>query len=61
MMAIILVLDTPHFVSTGTDGNYRLTGLPAGHYKLKAFIDASTTYEKDVDLKSGSTLHIDFP
>ncbi len=61
MRAIILVLETPHFVSTDAQGNYHLTGLPAGHYKLKAWIDSNTTLEKDVDLKNGATLHLDFP
>ncbi len=61
MRALVLVLDTPHFVVTNTDGGYRLTGLPAGRYTLKAWVDSRVTHEKPVDLKSGSTLHVDFP
>jgi plastocyanin len=61
MRGLILVLDTPHFVISDTEGRFRLTGLPAGHYILKAWVDSKTTREQPVDLKSGATLHVDFP
>jgi len=61
MRGLILVLNTPHFVMTDTHGRFRLEGLPAGHYTLKAWIDSRTTREKSVELKSGETLHVDFP
>jgi plastocyanin len=61
MRALILVLNTPHFDKTDEDGRFRLSGLPAGHYTLKAWIDSRTTREKRVDLKNGQTLHVDFP
>src|SRR5215470_10035196 len=61
MRGLILVLSTPYFVMTDTNGHFRLSGLPAGHYTLKAWINSSTTREKPVDLKNGQTLHIDLP
>jgi plastocyanin len=61
MRAIILVLDTPYFVLSGTDGSYRLDGLPAGRFVLKAWIDSRTTLEKPADLAEGAPLHADFP
>jgi plastocyanin len=61
MRALVLVLATPHFVTTDEEGRFRLSGLPAGRYTLKAWVDSRTTHEKPVDLKSGSTLHVDFP
>ena len=61
MRGLILVLDTPYFVVTGADGRFRLSRLPAGHYTLKAWIDSKATRERPVELKSGETLHIDFP
>ena len=61
MRGLILVLNTPYFVMTDTGGHFRLSGLPAGHYTLKAWIDSRTTREKPVELKDGQTLHVDFP
>jgi hypothetical protein len=61
MRGLILVLDTQYFVATKSDGHFRLTNLPVGKYKLKAWIDSRTTREHFVELESGSTLHIDFP
>jgi carboxypeptidase family protein len=46
---------------TNPDGRYRLSGLPSGHYTLKAWINSKTTRESPVELKSGETLHVDFP
>ena len=60
MRGIILVLDTPHFVVSGTDGNFKLSGLPAGTFKLKAWVNSRTTLEKSVVLKPGVTLKTAF-
>ena len=61
MRALILVLDTPHFVTTEPDGRYRLTGVPNGKYILKAWVDSRKTLEKPIEIKGGGTLHVDFP
>jgi len=61
MHGIILVLDTPHFARTGTDGRFRLAGLPAGRFTLKAWISSKTTLQRPVELARGSTLHVDLP
>ena len=61
MRGLILVLATPHFAVTDDSGHFKLTGLPAGHYNLKAWIDSRTTREHSVDVQAGSTLHVDFP
>jgi plastocyanin len=60
MRGLILVLDTPYFVMTDTDGRFRLRGLPSGHYTLKAWINSKTTRERPVELKNSKTLHVDF-
>ena len=61
MRGLILVLETPHFTTTKTDGTYRLTGLPAGHYKLKAWVSSTRILEHMVDVKAGTTQKVDFP
>jgi len=61
MRGLILVLDTPYFVVTNAEGQFRLSGLPSGHYTVKAWIDSKTTRERPVELKSGATLHVDLP
>lgn len=61
MRGAVLVLETPYFVLSDTAGQYRLTGLPAGHYTLKAWIDSKTTLSHEVDLKDGETTHLDLP
>ena len=61
MRGLILVLNTPYFVVTDEQGRFRLSGLPPGSHTVKAWIDSRTTKEKSVELKTGSTLHIDFP
>jgi hypothetical protein len=61
MRGLILVLNTPYFVITNPDGHFRLSGLPAGHYALKTWIDSKTTREQPVELKNGATARVDFP
>ena len=61
MRGLILVVDTPHFVTTDADGRYRLTGVPPGKYTLKAWLDSKTTHERPVEVNRGSTARIDFP
>jgi len=61
MRGLILVLNTPYFVVTNPEGRFRLSGLPPGHYALKAWINSKTTREQSVELKADTVLHVDFP
>ena len=45
MRGLILVLNSPYFVVTDSEGRFRLSGLPSGHYALKAWINSKTTRE----------------
>ncbi|MBM3834425.1 MAG: hypothetical protein FJ403_14370 [Verrucomicrobia bacterium] len=63
MQAVILVLDTPHFVKTDAEGKYQLTikNIPAGKYVLKAWVDDRNVQQQTVELKEGSKVRADFP
>jgi plastocyanin len=61
MRSIILVLETPYFTTSKADGTYRLGGLPAGRYTLKAWVSSKKTMEREVELKNGAMLRADFP
>jgi plastocyanin len=61
MRGVILVLATPHFIVTDLEGRYRLEGLPAGTYRLKAWLDSQTTVERTVQLAADTALRLDLP
>ncbi len=60
MRAYILVLDSPFFTLTDTNGSYRLENLPAGRFALKTWVSERITHTRQVDLKTGETLRVDF-
>ncbi len=61
MRALILVLDTPYFVTSDPEGRFKLTGLPPGRHTLKAWLNSRTTLERPIELVSGTTSHVDLP
>jgi plastocyanin len=61
MRALILVLDSPYFVTSDPEGRFRLTGLPPGHHVLKAWLNSRTTLERPVELVNGSTSRVNLP
>ena len=61
MRGTILVLDSPFFQKTNVNGGYRLRDLPAGHYVFKAWLSENDIRSREVDLKPGATLRVDFP
>lgn len=61
MRGLILVLETPYFTTTDTDGRFRLSDLPQGQFKLKAWLSSKTTVELPVELKTNSTIQVHFP
>lgn len=60
MRALVMVLDSPHFVKTESDGRFRLEGLPPGEFLLKAWIDSQTTLQSPVSLEAGKTTVVSF-
>ena len=60
MRSTILVLDTPYFTKTDSNGTYRLTGLPSGRFRLKAWLDERSVRETGVDLQPNARLQVNF-
>ncbi|HEY1171605.1 MAG TPA: carboxypeptidase regulatory-like domain-containing protein [Verrucomicrobiae bacterium] len=60
MRANILVLDTPHFITTNPEGTFKLENLPPGSYTLKAWVDDKDIRSQPVTLKAGETLKVEF-
>jgi len=56
MNAVIVVVDSPFFTATDEEGNFTLSGIPAGSYTLKAWLGKKKIVEKAVTLKDGETL-----
>lgn len=56
MSATIVVVDSPFFTTTDTEGRFSLSGVPAGKYTLKAWLGKKAIVEKAVDVKDGETL-----
>ena len=61
MRGLVLVLETPHFVITETEGQFQLTNLPPGRYTLKAWLSSKTTLEVPVQLQTNATLQVNLP
>ena len=60
MRGYILVLNTPYFTRTDTNGAFRLENLPAGEFLLKAWLSDQVTLQQRVVLKDGETLPVRF-
>lgn len=61
MRATVLVLATPHFTRTDTNGAFRLTGLPAGRWTLRTWVEEKDVREQTVELTEGAVLKVNFP
>jgi plastocyanin len=53
MVAYILVVDTPHFVTPAADGSFVLTGLPKGAGKLTVWHEQTEPWTISVQLPAG--------
>ena len=45
MKAIIIVVDSPLFLTTDTAGNFEFDGVPPGTYTVKAWVNSKTTLQ----------------
>jgi plastocyanin len=61
MSAVIVVVKTPWFAVTNTQGNFQIAGVPAGDYRLHVFderapVDELKTLERKVTVENGSAM-----
>jgi plastocyanin len=58
MRNLLLVLDTPWFTSTDTNGAFEFANVPAGEYRIKAMLPSEETLEAQVTVVEGDTVQI---
>ena len=58
--AYIYVAPTPHFAVADARGRYRMEGIPAGKRRVTAWDETKGTQDRDVAVKAGETVEVDF-
>lgn len=58
MRCRVLVLDTPWFAVTDTQGQFKINGLPAGEYQIKALLPSEKTIQQTVTVADGKTARV---
>jgi plastocyanin len=58
MRCLVLVLDTPWFVTTGVDGAFTLPKVPAGDYTIKALLPSQKTLQSKVTVRDGQNTQV---
>ncbi len=56
MRSLLLVLDTPWFVETDSEGNFQLARVPPGEYRLRALLPSEEMLDSRVTVVAGETL-----
>jgi plastocyanin len=60
MSCFVGVVSNPFFGVSGTDGTFKISGLPAGTYTLEAWHEKYGTSDQTVTLKDGETRAVNF-
>lgn len=60
MSAYIVVIETPHFAEVARNGTYVLNGVPAGSYAVVAWREELKPARRDVTIRDGESLTLDF-
>lgn len=60
MHCIILVLENPYFATTDEDGHYRISDVPPGTYKLRAWHERLPAEEREITVPTNGEVKMDF-
>jgi plastocyanin len=60
MHCIILVLENPYFAATDENGHYRISNVPPGTYKLKAWHERLPADEREIIVPTNGEVKVDF-
>jgi len=60
MGAYVAVFKHPFFATTGKDGTFEITGVPAGKYTVEAWHESFGTLTMEIEVASGATVEKDF-
>jgi plastocyanin len=60
MSAYIVVTDHPYYSVTDVYGDYLISDIPAGSYRLKVWHETLGTQEKSVEVKAGGSHNVNF-
>ena len=60
MSCVVLVVENPYFARTDDKGNYSITNVPPGTYKLKAWHERLPVQEKEITVPKEGSVTADF-
>jgi plastocyanin len=60
MNCIVLVLENPYFASTDENGDYKISDVPPGKYKLKAWHERLPADEREIIVPTNGEVKVDF-
>ena len=59
MLAYVVVLDTPYFAVTDATGQFAITAVPPGRYRLVVWSEKLDGLEQDANVEGGKALRLD--
>jgi plastocyanin len=60
MSCIVLVLENPYYATSNGRGEYTITNVPAGNYKLKAWHERMPAQVQDITVPDNGVVKVDF-
>jgi plastocyanin len=60
MSCVIMVMENPFFATTNERGQYKISGVPPGHYKLKAWHERLPSQTQEITVTDQGESRVDF-